>query len=271
MNKQVFTNKNRVAKIIKYPEDHMLYSIAKHHGKIADKVISGLTNIIATAHRNSDFFCVIMYDVNGESIGCANFIQSSLEPSKWFYTDLWVLPECRRQGCGTGIVNEGIRYLSDLNAKILLCTVDTENEASLNFQKSLGFEQIETEPFEDFEVDDLIMFKKEIEQNFNIVPLKDDFTHLDFICGLLKTSKDGQREFYKETREKLISNAKDDELSYIVRKGVVPIAYLRLNIVSGDRVQKSELIIHEKYKNLDVETFALNFIRKFALSTEHKS
>lgn len=271
MNKQVFTNKNRVVKIIKYPDDNMLYSIAKHHGKIADKVISGLTNVISTAHRNSDFFCVIMYDVNDESIGCANFIQSSLAPSKWFYTDLWVLPECRRQGCAIEIVKVGLQYLSDLNAKTLLCTVDPENEASLNFQKSLGFEQIETEPFEDFEVDDLIMFKKEVEQNFNIVPLKDDFNHLDFICGLLKTNKDGQREFYKETREKLISNAKDDELSYIVRKGVVPIAYLRLNIVSGGRAQQSGLIIHEKYKNLDVGTFASNFIRKFALSTERKS
>ncbi len=271
MNKQVFTNKNRVVKIIKYPDDNMLYSIAKHHGNIADRVVSGLTNVISTAHRTSDFFCVIMYDVNGESIGCANFIQSSSESSKWFYTDLWVLPECRRQGCGTGIVNEGIRYLSDLNAKTLLCTVDPGNEASLKLQKQLGFEQIETEAFENFEVDDLIMFKMNIEPSFNIVPLKDDFNHLDFICGLLKTSKEGQREFYKETREKLISDAKDDEISYIVRKGVVPIAYLRLNIVSGDRVQKSELIIHEKYKNLDVGTFVSNFIRKFAFSIERKS
>lgn len=271
MNKQVFTSKNRVVKIIKYPDDNMLYSIAKHHGKIADKVISGLTNVISTAHLNSDFFCVIMYDADGESIGCTNFIQSSLEPSKWFYTDLWVLPKCRRQGCATEIINEGIRYLSDLNAKTLLCTVDPGNEASLNLQRSLGFKQIETEPFENFEVDDLIMFKKEIEQNFNIVPLKDDFTHLDFICSLLKTSKDGQGELYKETREKLISNAKDDELSYIVRKGIVPIAYLRLNIISGGRAQQSELIIHEKYKNLDVETFASNFICKFDLSIERKS
>ncbi len=262
MNKQVFTNKSRVVKIIKYPDDNMLYSIAKHHGKIADKVISGLTNIIATAHRNSDFFCVVMYDATGESIGCANFIQSSSEPSKWFYTDLWVLPKCRRHGCGIGIVNEGIRHLSDLNAKTLLCTVDPENEASLNLQRCLGFKQIETEPFENFEVDDLIMFKKNIEQNFNIVPLKDDFNHLDFICDLLKTSKDGQRKFYKETREKLISNAKDDEMNYIVRKGVVPIAYLRLIILSGNRVQKSEFIIHEKYKNLDVEAFASNFIEE---------
>lgn len=271
MNKQVFTRKNRVVKIIRYPDDSMLYSIAKHHGRIADKVISGLTNVIATAHRTSDFFCVIMYNDEGESIGCANFIQSSLEPSKWFYTDLWIASEYRRQGCATELVKTACQHLSELNAKALLCTVMPHNEASFNLQRSLGFKQIETEPFENFEVDDLIMFKMNIETNFNIIPLKDDFNHLDFICNLLKTSKDGQREFYKETREKLILNAKSDEFNYIIRKGVVPIAYLRLNIVGGDRVQKSELIIHEKYKNLDVETFALNFIRKFAFSTERKS
>ena len=254
MNRQ-----NKAVKIIKYPDDSVLYSIAKHHGKIADKVISGLTNVIATAHRNSDFFCVVMQNEDRESIGCANFIQSSIESSKWFYTDLWVLTEYRRQGCGTEIVNEGIRHLSDLNAKTLLCTVDPENEVSLNFQRSLGFRKIETEAFENFEVDELMMFQRDIETNFNVVPLEDDFNHLSFICDLMKEK--GQRQSYKETREVVILNARDDELNYIVRKGVVPIAWLRLNVLSDNSVQKSELIVHEKYKDSDVETFVLDFMR----------
>ena len=155
------------------------------------------------------------------------------------------------------IINEGIRHLSDLNAKVLLCTVDPCNEASLNLQRSLGFEQIETEPFENFEVDGLIMFKLNIAQNFNIVPLADNFNHLGFICDLIKKNEDGQRQLYKEIREKLILNARTDELNYIVRKGVVPIGWLQ---VSDNLYEGPSVLVYEKYKSFGVEDFALNFI-----------
>lgn len=278
--KQIFTEKNRVIRIIKYPDDIMLYSITKRHGEFADKVIRGLTNVISTAHYHSDFFCTIMYNDNGEIIGWADFIQSSSDPSKWLYTDLWIAPEYRCQGCATEIVNTGRQHLSELNAKTLLCTVEPHNEASLNLQKGLGFEQIETQPFEDFEVDGLIMFKLNIITNFNVISLADDFNHLVFICDLLtnwsnvsalhlkRRCDDEYRQFYKEMREALIFGAADDELNYIIRKGVVPIAWLKLNGLSNDSLWISMLIVHEKYRNLGVGMFALNFVEEFALSTQ---
>lgn len=282
MSKLAFTEKNRVVKIIKYPDDIMLHSITKRHGKTADQVIKGLTNVISTAHYHSDFFCTIMYNDNGEIIGCANFIKSSSEPSKWLYTDLWVTPEYRRQGCATKIVNTGRQHLSELNAKTLLCTVEPHNEASLNLQKRLGFEQIETQPFEEFEVDGLIMFKMNIPMNFNIVPLADDFNHLVFICELLthpsnvsalhlKRILDNEyRQFYQEMKQALLFSAADEELNYIIRKGVVPIGWLKLNGLSNDSLWISMLIIHEKYRNLGVGMYALNFVETFALSTQRR-
>lgn len=280
--KQIFFHINRLIKIFKYPDDIMLHSIAKQHGEIADKVIRGLTNIISAAHYRSDFFCTVMYNDNGEVIGWADFIQSSSEPSTWLYTDLWIAPEYRRQGCATEIVNTGRQQLSELNAKTLLCTVDPHNEASLNLQKYLGFEQIETQPFEDFEVDGLIMFKMNIITNFNVVSLADNFNHLVFICDLLthpsnvsalhlKRIHDNEyRQFYKEMREALIVGAADDELNYIIRKGVVPIAWLKLNGFSHDSLWISMLIVHEKYRNLGVGMFALHFVKEFALSAQRK-
>lgn len=74
----------------------------------------------------------------------------------------------------------------------------------------------------------------------------------------------------KEMREALIFNAADDELNYIIRKGVVPVAWLKLNGLSNDRVWISMLIVHEKYRNLGAGMFALNFAHEFALSTERK-
>lgn len=275
--------KNKVIKIIKYPDDIILHSITKRHGEMSDEVIKGLTNLISTAHYRSDFFCTIMYNNNSEIIGYANFIRSSSEPSKWFYSDLWVTPEYRRQGCATLIVNTARQHLSELNAKTLLCTVEPHNEASLNMHKALKFEQIETQPFEDFEVDGLLMFKANIPMNLNIVPLEDDFNHLIFIYDLLtlpsnvstlhltNISENEYPKFYKEMKEALIYNAPYDELNYIIRKGVVPIAWLKLNGLRNDSLWISMLIVHEKYRKLGVGMFALNFAEEAALSTQRKN
>ena len=275
-------DKSVTVKIIKYPDDLILHSIAKKHGEIADKVIRGLTNVISTAHRHSDFFCTILYYDFDEIIGYANFIQSSAETSKWFYTDLWVDTEYRRRGYATEMINTGLRHLSELNAKTLLCSVSPNNEASLCLQKALGFEQVETEPFENFEVDGLRMFKISIPMNFNIVPLTDDFNYVMFICELLTHPSNALtlhlkaipqnecRQFFKQIRQSLIFDAPDDELNYIIRKGIVPIAWLKLNGLSKDSLWISMLVAHEKFRNLGVGTFALNFTEKFALATKRK-
>lgn len=270
---------SRAIKIIKYPDDDVLSSIVKQHGEIADKVKRGLTHVITTAHYRSDCFCTVMYS-DDEVIGYANFIQSSSEPSKWFYTDLWVASQYRRQGCAAEIVTAGLNYLSELCARTLLCTVDKHNEASLNLQKALGFKQIETQPFEGFEVDadGLIMFRIDIPANYNIVPLADDVNHLLFVCDLLtdpanasalhseRVPDDEIIPFRIAIREKLILEAPEDETNYIIRKGIVPIAWLKLNGFSSDSLWISMLVVHEKYRRLGVGRFALKFAENFALA-----
>lgn len=272
---------SKTIKIIKYPDDDVLHSIAKQHGEIADKVKSSLVRVISSAHYRSDFFCAVMYSRDDEVIGFANFIQSSTEPSKWFYTDLWVASEYRRQGCASEIVTAGLRYLSELCAKTLLCTVDQHNEESLNLQKSLGFRQIETQPFENFEVnaDGLIMFRLNVPTNYNIISLTDDLNHLLFICNLLtqplnasalhlKQIPDNEiLAFRMKMREALISDKEEDELNYIIRKGVVPVAWLKINGLSEDNLWISMLVVHDKYRNSGIGMFALNFTEEFALST----
>lgn len=274
--------KNKTVKIVKYPDDAILCSIAKRHGEIADKVIIGLTDVISTAHRNSDFFCVLLYSNYDELIGCANFIQSDADPSKWLYTDLWVDPEYRRQGCATEMITAGIHHLSELRAKTLLCTVSPDNEASLNLQKSFGFKQIEIEPFENFVFDGLLMFKLNIPMYFNIIPLVDDPNYLTFICDLLTYPSNVSAlhlknipesefwQFYREMKKSLIFDAPDDELNYIIRKGVVPIAWLKLNGLNDDSLWISMLIVHEKFRKLGAGTFAINSAEEFAVSTGRK-
>lgn len=274
--------KNRTVKIIRYPDDAILQSMTKRHGNMAGEVIRGLTNMISAAHYHSDFFCAVLYDNDCDMIGHANFTRSSAEPAKWFYSDLWILPEYRRQGCATQIVNTARQHLSELDAKTLLCTVEPDNEASLNLHKSLHFEQVETQPFEDFEVNGLTMFKSDIPMNFNMIPLADDFNHLVFICDLLtqpsnvltlhlrETPESEYCQFYKKMKDTLIYDAPDNERNYIIRKGIVPIAWLKLNETGNDSLWIDMLIVHEQYRALGAGTYALHFAEEAALSARRR-
>lgn len=273
-------NKDREVKIIRYPDEIVLRAVSRRNVEMADEVIKGLTNLILTAHYHSDFFCAIVYHKNGEIIGYANFIRSSSDCAKWFYCDLWVSPEHRRQGCATRIVNTAREYLSEMDAKTLLCAVEPHNEASHKLHKVLGFEQIATQPFEDFEVDGLIMYKTNIHMHFNIVPLTDDFNHMMFICDLLtqpanvetlhlkKIPKTEYKQFYQDMKAALLYKAAEDESSYMVRKGVVPVAWLKLSALPEGSLWIRMLIVHEKYRNLGTGSFALQFVEEICLTTK---
>jgi len=271
------TSIQRNVEIIRYPDDRILNSIAQKHGDISEKVFSGLTNIISTAHYNSDYFCTFIRGEQEEIIAYASFIQSSKEPQKWFYTDLWVAKEHRRQGLATQIVKSGIKHLSDLCAKTLLCTVAPNNEASLKLQLRLGFNEINTEPFERFEVEGLKMFALSVPSELNIIPLTDNLTHLLFICNLLTDAQNSNAlhlkpidddkclQFRIEMRDSLVLKPDENELNYVIRKGSVAIGWLKLNgLESDDCLWISMLVIHKKYRNIGASMLAVNFAEKTA-------
>ncbi len=142
------------------PSVEVLQAIAHRHGEIADKVLRGLNSIIQRAKSTTGYFAVILKNGAGEVIGFADFIQSSREPTKWLYTDLWVAPEHRCLGNAKAMVTAGCEYLSKIGGKTLLCTVDSENMPSLKTQRALGFREVENQPFEFFETSGLLMFEK---------------------------------------------------------------------------------------------------------------
>ncbi len=148
--------------ILHNPSDEVLIAIANKQGEIADKVFRGLKNIIQRAKSYTGYFCVVLYNEDKDVIGFADFVQSSKETYKWLYTDLWVDKEYRKLGNAKQIVTAGCDYLRSIGAKVLLCTVDCKNIPSINTQISLGFKKIESEPFEFFDIADLLMFLKEI-------------------------------------------------------------------------------------------------------------
>lgn len=154
-------NENNV-EILSKPSDAIIKAIADKHGVIADKVFRGLKHTVQRAQSYTGYFCVVLYNKKNDVIGFAQFIQNRKETEKWFYTDLWVDEEYRRLGNAKRLVTAGCKYLSNIGAKYLMCTVDDQNIPSIKTQTSLGFKEIEANPFEFFDNTDLLMFAKEI-------------------------------------------------------------------------------------------------------------
>ena len=155
-----FTENN--VEVLSNPSDAIIKAIADKHGVIANKVFRGLKHNIQRAQSYTGYFCVVLYDKKNDVIGFAHFIQNSKETEKWFYTDLWVEEKYRRSGNAKRLVTAGCNYLSNIGAKYLMCTVDGQNIPSINTQISLGFKEIDSEPFEFFDNADLLMFFKQL-------------------------------------------------------------------------------------------------------------
>ena len=143
------------------------------------------------------------------------------------------------------------------------------------FWKSMGFVntgEISTE-------NKFHIYEKNIPTDFNIASLTDDYSDLQFICDLLTDPLNASSlhlkmipddeipPFRAEMREALISSTPNDELNHIIRKGVVPVAWLKLNGLSNDSLWISMLVVHEKYRKLGVGMFTLNFVDEFARTT----
>ena len=258
----------------RYLSPCLLQKIAAHQKPYEERTIHGLTNIISEYQWHTEHFSVIAKTESDEVIGYAGFLQNQKNLKKWLYTDLWVNSGYRRKGIATKLVSAGIEYLSDIGAKELYCTVDANNYESINLQKSLGFSEIPTEPFDEMFTDNMLMFKLNVLRNPIALPLKADNFYIGFICGLLvckencdalhakKISDDGLKAFFQEMKVYLQYVENDsDEQNFIIQKGIVPVAWLKMNGLDSDMSWISMLVVHQQFKRQGVGGFAEEFAR----------
>lgn len=263
----------------RYLSAELLQKIAAHEKPNEERTVRGLTNIVSNYQWHSAHFSVIAKTRQKEVIGYAGFLQNQKEPEKWMYTDVWVDAARRREGIAKRMVNAGIEYLSDAGAKLLICTVDSENRASLRLQKSLGFSETPTEPFDEMFTDGLLMFRLDIPQNLSAVPLAADDFYIGFLCGLMVCKEnicalhskavpdDGYKLFFQEMKASLQKSQNDaDEQNFIIQKGIVPVAWLKVNGLDGETAWISMLVVHKKFKRLGIGSFAVRFAEDYAKS-----
>lgn len=265
--------------ISRYLSPCLLQKIAAHQKPYEERTIHGLTNIISNYQWYTEHFSVIAKTQTDEVTGYAGFLQNQKNLKKWLYTDLWVNVDYRRKSIAKKLVNAGIEYLSDIGAKELYCTVDPNNYASINLQKALGFAEIPTEPFDEMFTDNLLMFRLNVPLNLSALPLKADNFYIGFICDLLvskenesalhtkKVSDEGRKAFFQEMKKCLKSAENDsDEQNFIIQKGIVPVAWLKVNGLDSGMAWISMLVVHQKFKRQGVGTFTVKFAENFARS-----
>lgn len=255
----------------------IMRKVAANQGKNKDKAIHGLQNIISQCKWRSDHFSAVAETEKKEIVGYAGFIQRENDPADWLYTDLWVKKSQRRRAIATSLVNAGMEYLSGLGAKRLYCNTWPENRASIALQASLGFSPVPAEPFNDFLDGDLLMFRRELPQNLSCMLLEIENTHAALLLELLESEKtlealhmkrmlpDEQKAFFQELKAAL-QGGDPDEAHFIVHQGIVPVAWLKINGLLGEKAWISMLAVHEKFQRQGIGSFAVGFAEAFAKS-----
>lgn len=75
-------------------------------------------------------------------------LKNQLQPSLWYYGDLAVCPEYRRQHIASKMLAAAIESLISRGCSVLRTYVEPENIASLKLQASFGFSE---KPYEVFD------------------------------------------------------------------------------------------------------------------------
>ena len=213
---------------------------------------------------NSDCFTVIAENEHDEVIGRLYCIQSQEHPKRWYYGDLAVTPSYRRMNIATRMIKTAAQRVSDMGGDIICCYIEPTNTASLNLQKSLGFNKKPTLPFNLLIVDGDIMFELHIGEQLNVIPATVDearFVMKFYMqnCEVLH----GKRIELDECKE-ILSRDDPDEQNFLVCKGAMPVAWLRVNGLNNkDMAWISMLAVCDKHQHQGIGSFAVRFAEDF--------
>lgn len=219
----------------------------------------------------SDYFALIATNQLNEIIGFATFVQNEKDSSKWFYGDLGVHTKYRRLGFARKLVEAGVDYLVQKRASTLITTVSPNNIPSLNLQKSLGFREVTTVPFNDIFVDGDCMFQKDLDSAYSAVPLTDD--KVRYVTGIMFDENNvkalhSKRITFDEWK-RIFKDAQtdEDEENFLICKGVIPYAWLKINGLDNlNMAWISMLVVFDRFKGQGAGTYAVKFAEDYIRS-----
>lgn len=243
-------------------------SFAQWHSQSAE-CFNRVRRMVYDGKYDSDCFNVIAADKAGNVVGRLYCLQNQADPSLWYYGDLFVAPELRRMGIATKMAEAAFERLKESGAEKLRTYVEPSNQASLALQKSLGFSERPYEVFDHLLNEGDIMFEIMIPPLLNVVPATVD--EAVFVCMFYTQNikaLHGEKTAFSDWKE-ILSKNDPDEQNFLICKGAMPVAWLRVNGLSDkEKAWISMLVVSDKAQHKGIGTFAVRFIEEFALSKD---
>lgn len=214
--------------------------------------------------NENDCFGVVATAANHAVIGRLHCVRNETDPKLWYYGDLFVIPEYRRMGVATKMINAAIDHLSDLGAVALRCYVEPENAPSRELQASVGFSEKNFETFNDFINDGEIMYEMPVPNNLTVIPATENEAY--FARILFAQNKEilhAEDIGFSEWRELLSLNDRDEK-HFMICKGAMPVGYMKINGLAGaSEAWISMLFIAKNFQRQGIGTFAITYAENY--------
>lgn len=215
----------------------------------------------------NDCFDVISMDQNDDIIGRLHCIQNNNDKTLWYYGDLFVIPEYRRMGIARQMVSTAITHLSECGVKTLCCYVEPSNETSMAFQKSCGFSEKPYRSFNNILTDGQILFEFSLPCPYSVIPATEKEAVFVMMLYMQNIASLHGKAISLEEWENVLSAKDMDEQNFLVCRGCMPIAWMRINgLLSKDLAWISMLVVSDKHQHQGAGSFAIAFAESYIKS-----
>lgn len=178
--------------------------------------------------ESNECFDVIALRAQNDVIGRLHCIRNEKDINHWYYGDLFVIPEYRRIGIATQMIETARKHLSEIGAHSLCCYVEPDNIASRQLQSSIGFTERTFCTFNNLSNEGRIMYEIPIDNNYRIIPATIDEAYFVRILFCLNKDKLNIGNISMEEWKEILSKQSTDIKHFLICKGAVPVAYMRI-------------------------------------------
>ena len=185
-----------------------------------------------------------------------------------------VLQEYHRQEIGKKLLVVCENYCLEVGIQCLTVKTLADTHPSRSYAKTrafylaMGFHpQMILTDYWDENNPCLVMIKPLSTQALNVIQMQNE--HIEFIhevkfCDSNKATLHDTDMTLDEWEAVCYKSMKDpDETNFIIRKGIVPVAWLKINgLQNKDMAWISMLVVHEKFQQQDIGSFVVRFVEE---------
>ncbi len=225
-----------------------------------DRIIS----LVYEGKTKTDCFNVIAQNECGKIVGRLCCLQNEVRSNLWYYGDLFVIPEYRRRHIAEKMLKLAEQTLTDKWCDTLRCYVEPDNTISQSLQMKAGFIERPYKSFNNLINDGEIMFEKRLTDFHVNIVAGGDIRYVTMLYGKNVEALHG-REFSYSQWCSMISAKDTDERHFLIRKGAVPCAYLKVNgLQSGNETGWiSILAVEPVFHRRGVGSYAVSYAEEF--------